>query len=230
MEILVVNMWYWRKENYEGLLSFAQEIESNSELADYAKYCVLREKGLRKEAFSNLNRFIGSAVTWPLSKRYAFVDLLFTVQHGNSNIYDLMPQPLLKRLVEPTLQQWVQANPEDPSGYRWLGDEENWRIALSLDENDQISLVRLVERLIYNSYFSTHHLPDGYIGNPSEDMMELNEALGLLPKIQDQSLKDKLARELGDYKELVENYLQYSKSRFVGSFERWADLYSKRCS
>jgi hypothetical protein len=222
-------MWYWRKENYEGLLGFANQIADEPELSDYANYCNLREKGLRKEAFISLNKFIESTRKWSLQQRYKFVDLIFQVEFENTGVYDLVPHPLNKFLFEPTLAEWVQVNPDDPSVYRWLGGENNWRKALLLDENDQVSLFRLVKRLIYNSYFSTHHLPEGYIGNPSEDMMELYEAQGLMHKIKDPDVQTAFLVELDNYKELVGNYLEFQKSNYVGNFGSWAILLGKRC-
>ncbi len=215
-------MWYWRKGNYEGLLNFAEKIQDDPDLDLYAKYCSLREKGLRKQAFQNLNNFISSALNWSLEKRFHFVDSLLNVLNENEDIYDLIPQPLDSRIVQPTLLGWVKVNPDDPSGYRWLGEEDNWRKALLLDNTEQISRIRLIKRLIYCSYFSTHHLPEGYIGNTSEDLMGLNEAQGLLTGLLDQTLQSEFCNEINHYRDLVQSYYDYERSKESVRFETWA--------
>lgn len=215
-------MWYWRKGNYEGLLNFAEKIQDDPDLYLYAKYCFLREKGLRKQAFQDLNNFISSALNWPLEKRFHFVDSLLHLLNENEDIYDLIPQPLDSRIVQPTLLEWVKVNPNDPSGYRWLGEEDNWRKALLLDNTEQISRIRLIKRLIYCSYFSTHHLPEGYIGNTSEDLMGLNEAQGLLTGLSDQTLQSEFCNEINHYQDLVQSYYDYERSKESVRFETWA--------
>jgi hypothetical protein len=215
-------MWYWRKGNHEGLLNFAEKIQNEPDLDLYAKYCFLREKGLRKQAFQNLNNFISSALSWSLEKRFQFVDSLHHVLNENEEIYDLIPQPLDNRIVQPTLLEWIKVNPDDPSGYRWLGEENNWRKALLLNSSEQISRIRLIKRLIYCSYFSTHHLPEGYIGNPSEDLMGLNEAQGLLSGMLDQTQKNEFIQEINHYRDLVQSYYDYERSKESVSFETWA--------
>jgi len=189
-------MWYWRQDNYEGLLNFAEKIQNIPDLELYAKYCLLREKGLRKKAFQDLNNFITFALSWSLEKRFYFVDSLLHVLNESEGVYDLIPQPLDSRIVQPTLSEWIKANPDDPSGYRWIGGEDNWRKALVLDNSEQISRVRLINHLIYHSYFSTHHLPEGYIGNPSEDLIGLNEAQDLLAGLFDKTLLYKFSKEI----------------------------------
>lgn len=222
-------MWYWRKGNYKGLLSFAEEIQDDLDLDSYAKYCIKREKGLRKQAFQDLNNFISSALGWPLEKRFQFVDLLLHVLNENNDIYDLIPQPLDSRIVQPTLLEWIKVNPDDPASYRWLGKEDNWRKALMLDRSEQISRIRLIKHLIYCSYFSTHHLPEGYIGNPSEDLMGLNEAKGLLTELSDQVLQNKLLNEINHYRALVKSYYDYEQSKSKTSFEKWANDNKRIC-
>lgn len=221
-------MWYWRQKNYEGLLDIANAVEGNANLFLYAEYCRLRERGLRRDAFLVLNEFIELANTWDLEMRYRFVDDLYHLCEQNPEVYDLMPHPINRNLLEPTLQDWVKENPNDPSVYRWLSGVENWRKSIALDETEQISRVRLVKHLIYNAYFSTHHLPEGYIGNPAEDLMGLNEASALVTNVENTALVEIFRTEIKDYRELIHSYQEYRKSSYVGSFEAWTELYKRR--
>ena len=42
-------MYYWNKDNFEGLLEIAEEFKSRSGYDLFAEYCLLREKGLKKQ-------------------------------------------------------------------------------------------------------------------------------------------------------------------------------------
>ena len=204
-------------------------MEDDSDLDLYAQYCVLREKGLRKQAFKQLNAFIEIAKDWGLNQRYEFVERLYLIQDNNRNRYDLIPHPLYSVIVEPTVVAWVKENPSDPSGYRWLGGRENWRKAILLNKEEQIARVRLIEQIIYYAYFSTHHLPEGFIGSPSEELLGLNEANILLDGLENDKLKIKFSDEIKDCMELIQAYREYEKSTYVGTFEAWANLYDRRC-
>lgn len=201
------------------MLGFAQAIAEDRDLALFRQYCMCREKGLRKEGFKHLAEFMQVAEQWPLEKRFAFVDSLCHFQDRHDFVHGLVPQNMYDRLVEPTLQAWIAAHPEDPAGYRWLGGEENWRKAIMVDANEQIARLRLIRKLIYNAYFATHHFPDGYIGNPREDMMGLEEAeglyLGLTVANQD------ILKSIAEYRELIQSYLDYRAAGSRESFAQW---------
>ncbi len=214
-------MWYWGQENFEGMLEFAQAIAHDRDLALFGQYCMCREKGLRKEGFRHLGEFMQIAAPWPLAKRFAFVDSLYHFLERHEFVHSLIPQIMYDRLVEPTLQEWIAAYPEDPAGYRWLGGVENWRKAVIADANEQIARLKLIRRLIYQAYFSTHHLPDGYIGYPSEDMMGLDEAEGLYRGLTEAD--PKLLRSIGDYRELIQSYMDYKAAGSGEGFAPWAE-------
>ena len=222
-------MYYWRKNNYEGLLEVASSLEDETELHLYAQYCRLRENGLRKQALSQLKEFIEIAELWNINQRYEFVDRLYWIKENNSEIYDLIPHPLHVAIVEPTIAEWIEENPTDPSGYRWLGGIEGWRKAISLDSAEQISRVRLIKIIIYNSHYATHHLPECFIGKPAEELMGLNEAIVLLDGLTNQEQKAEFREKIKDCRELISAYQDYQNSTYVGTFESWAELYDRRC-
>lgn len=51
-------MYYWNRDNFEGLLSVADVLSKNEHYSFFVYYCRLREKGLRKEALQKLEQFI----------------------------------------------------------------------------------------------------------------------------------------------------------------------------
>lgn len=217
-------MWYWNSESFEGLKSVYDNLKGNPKYLNYANYCKFKEQGLRKQAFNFLNEFISSAVNWDLKERYCFVEILMNILNSNPHIHGLIPQPLDTKLVQLTLHEWIKENESDPSGYRWLGGEDNWRKALTLDPQDKISEKRLIKRIIYNVYFSTHHMPDGYIGDAKEDMKEISEVEALILNLDNDEEKIKYINELQGYKPWVICYLKYLESGFTGYFRDWYKL------
>lgn len=71
---------------------------------EYADYCFNREKGLRRAAIRHLDNFLDIANRWTIDQKIEFVTFLYThfeqVQNAD---YAALPQPLSRKLVEPTL-------------------------------------------------------------------------------------------------------------------------------
>ena len=57
------------KEQNTALLAVGNAALANEDWADYADYCFSIEKGLRKQAFTYLNKFLKSAETWTPDKK-----------------------------------------------------------------------------------------------------------------------------------------------------------------
>ena len=62
-----------------------------------------------------------------------------------------------------------------------------------------------------------------------QDLMDLNEANGLLDDFNCEKLKSEFHTEITDYRELILSYQDYMNSTYVGTFKSWADLYNRRC-
>jgi hypothetical protein len=61
------------------LLELAAEASKSPEWADYTAFCVSRERGLRREAFRALERFIASLESTPFYERQRFVSWLMHI-------------------------------------------------------------------------------------------------------------------------------------------------------
>ena len=107
-------MYYWNKDNFEGLEAIARSLQESTDVKDFSDYCRFRAEGLRKQAFEALSRFLFQALNWEFEKRRDFVDWLLTAQYNNPKIHQLIPHPLMEKLVEPTLNEWIQCQPESP--------------------------------------------------------------------------------------------------------------------
>ena len=74
-------MYYWNKDNFEGLEAIARSLQESTDVKDFSDYCRLRAEGLRKQAFEALSRFLLQALNWEFEKRRDFVDWLLAAQY-----------------------------------------------------------------------------------------------------------------------------------------------------
>ena len=64
------------KDQNIALLTVGNSALKNTDWADYANYCFEREKGLRKEAFKHLDKFLKSTEDWTIHRKIEFVQFL----------------------------------------------------------------------------------------------------------------------------------------------------------
>jgi hypothetical protein len=173
-------MWYWRGENFRGLSEVIQLLADDADLAEYVEYLRLRERGLRKDAFDHLDRFITAARSWSFGRRCDLVNWLMHLHHDRPSVPDMIPTPLSRELIVPTLDEWTVLEPTNPVPWRWHGGTDNLRRAVALDPNERIARAELANRLLYEVGYAVHELPHGYIGSPFEDTKKLDEVESLL--------------------------------------------------
>lgn len=130
--------------------------------------------------------------------------------------YGPFPQPLSERLVKPTLLAWCATETADARPFRWYGryyrDRDYLLKALEIAPDDDVARETLLSWWLYAIYYAVHHLPDGYIGNPADDL-----TLGELIRehISQLTSSDRRAywtMELEEDLELVRNYAQWHDS------------------
>ena len=132
------------KGQNKALLTVGNEALKNADWADYAKYCFDREKGLRKEAFKHLDKFLKSTEAWNLEKKIDFVKFLFPFfENLEEADYGPFPQPLSDKLVKPTLTTWCDKEQIDNNPFRWFGkyyrSEEHLFKALEINPTDDLA-------------------------------------------------------------------------------------------
>lgn len=162
-------------EQNQALITVGKAAAPYPAWADYAAYCFAREQGLRRAAFRHLAAFLTQAEQWTLDQRIAFVSFLFPFfETVDSADYGPFPQPLSERLVKPTLHEWCALAPADGRPFRWFGRYYRDRVyllrALELDPADDTARETLLGWWLYSLYYAVHHLPDGYIGNPADEL------------------------------------------------------------
>ena len=231
-------MWYERQRSSEGLNTAAREAESLEGLSGFADYCRLREKGLRRESFAALRRFLDEARGWPWDKRTRFVDWVLTFQRGHPAAHELMSEPLMSGLVLPTLEEWCAREPGNPVAWRWRGsfsqDEPSEAAllrAIELDPREQIARELLIDRRLWRLDYCVHELPQGFLGNAEEALTDLSEVERLVEGLDpSHGPRPEYAKELLEYRELIQSYLDFKRSGSPFQFAQWADANGRRKS
>jgi len=176
-------MLHWRSDYFENLRRVASLARTIPEWSAYASFCEQYEQGLRQDAFVRLERFIEYMEKAPLSERRRFVSWLLPRVDGVEGKHMLAPHPLSNRIIQPTLCEWIVAEPERAEPHLWLGDYDNLKHALTLKPDDNVIRRKLVACILNRVDWATHELPTGYIGEPSEDLAAQDEAEGLIEKL-----------------------------------------------
>ncbi|PXV61216.1 hypothetical protein CLV62_12549 [Dysgonomonas alginatilytica] len=211
----------------EALLILANSTKEKVEWAEYANYCSDREKGLRKTAFEHLNTFIKDAQKWVLTQRIEFVSYIFpyfeTVQDAD---YGGFPQPLSEKVIKPTLEEWCALENEDNRPFRWYGkyykSEDHLFKALELNPLDDMARSTIISWWSYQIYYSVHHLPDYYIGDPYEDILLSNKIKEQINLLNDGKVKLRLEKALEEDLELVRNYIEWKELGHL-DFDKWGE-------
>lgn len=204
----------------------------NDRLDDYPlfkKFCVLKEKGLRKESFKALSSFIDEANKWGKDKKMNFACWLFTLFEVSDNIHHLLVHPLEENLLKPILEEWIKNNPEEPRPYRWYGlflqtekCIDYLKNAIELGgRSEQLSFLKLIDINLYSLWYSFHHISeDLYLGNIEKDSILITKLQQLNDKLECQQTKKDNDEEINYYRELLNDWMIF-KNEQEKDFINW---------
>lgn len=172
------SMLSWRDEEFAALRRTAAATAGR--WPDYSEYCRLRERGERGRALAALERFLTVVVALDFSVRRDRVVWLFEQDTALGRYWELTPwrstsmlcpRPLHDRLIDPTLQEWIEREPTVAQPRLMVGIVEALRAAYDLDPtNDEVGH-RLLRRYEGIFDFYLHEMPQGYLGGqPREDL------------------------------------------------------------
>jgi len=210
-----------------ALLIVGAHASRNENWIEYVQYCFDREKGLRKEAFSHLNEFLSLSQSWTTKQKIEFLQFLLplseTIQDAD---YGPLPQPLSERLIKPTLEEWCLSETKNSDPFRWYGryyrSVEHINKALEIDPQDDKARQILLEWGTYQLYFSVHHLPEGFIGNLTENLELIETVREQINQLTEPELQEFWTKELEKYAELIQNYAEWEKSGHP-DLEKWGE-------
>ncbi|MBO9707555.1 MAG: hypothetical protein J7521_05030 [Caulobacter sp.] len=173
--------------------ALAQDAAERPAWSLFAEYCRLRGEGLRSEALKALDAFIAEAVVWPLAERVAFsVWVGEQRQAYRGQPEAVLPVPLFRLLVRPTLEAWAEASPGDPWPPLWLArlssGGSTWHapaapfLAQALARDPDFAPARLdfVLEVMRGVSYSQHELPELYLGDAAQDLADLTMAEAFL--------------------------------------------------
>jgi hypothetical protein len=190
-----------------------------------ARYCELRERGLRREAFAALQGFLGSTAALEPGAQRQLVLRVLAAHARAPEAHQFLSQPLLAGLVEPVLRAWCAEQPSDPVPAAalglLLGERELLERALALEPADDRVRARLVSQLLGEVDFATHHLSESsFIGEPAAAAAVLEAAESLMQGAADAAHFDALRSELAELRRLLRDWAEYSACP-EGSFPDW---------
>ncbi len=200
-------MWHWRDEYFKTLRDVSAGAARSPEWYEYARFCSEYECGLRREAFTTLDRFILRLEREGFSERRRFVSWLLNTTNGVQGQHMALPHPLRVRIIEPTLIEWTAVEPTCSEPHRWLGGYEHLQSALEIDASDEIARRKLVSLILGSGDYSTHELPSGYIGDPHQDLAALAEANELASSLSSEIERKQFAEEIEQQRLLIQTYL-----------------------
>jgi hypothetical protein len=201
-------MHYWREGYFETLRKAAADaVRESASWQDYADFCLEYERGLRSQAFLILERFISRMELEHFMERRHFVSWLMKTSYRQDGRHMLLPYPLSRRIVEPTLLEWTVVEPSDSEPHRWIGGLEHLEQAIELDPGDSIALRELVILLLSQVSYETQELPFGYLGSTSEGLAALSRAEALLPRLANEEDRAAYAADIADGRYAIQEYL-----------------------
>jgi len=220
-----VGILYWNQQNFEGLATIAGQAMGRPHLKEFGVYCQLRSSGLRKKALNSLRTFLSAARSLTFDERKEIVCWLLETQLRAPNVHQLLPQPLIAELIEPTLSEWVLSFPGDGAAHRWCGyishDANALQKAIAIDETDSVARWLLIAQVMKNVDFATHHLVESlFVGREADVLTDLGELAHHLAMLPQGSLREGLESRFRDQRQLVDDWIEY-KAAPQGSFPEW---------
>ena len=217
--------YYWNKSNFEGLTALASALRADPRLERLAKYCELREKGLRREAFAQLDAFLTEAASWDIPVQRALAVRVLETGWNAHDVHQFFTEPLRKRFLERVLEEWraAEAGNHVPVGHLGLLQRDRALLAEALRLNSRDDRVRgtLASMLLYDVWYATHHLDEGsFIGSEDDASASLTEAASILAGVEDPSSVQNLNQELEDYTALLSDWKEYQRAP-EGTFPDW---------
>lgn len=188
---------------------------TNKNYPMFADYCNYLDKGLRKDALNCLDRFLDNANNWNYITKATFCETIFSVSLTTDNVLDfVLTTNLAEKLIMPTLLEMTTQEPNNYLAFKWYGqyfrDITFIKKANELNPSDNSIKLILLNRLENELWLSTHHLPDGYLGDIEEDEDNLKLAFLLLDSL-DTKMTDDFLNRFTDYKNAINEYKSKDK-------------------
>ncbi len=219
-------MYFWNKDNFEGLKQIGEHYASHPNLSFYGEYCLSKEKGLKKAANQATQHLLSHLNQLPLAtQRQLGLELSYLYIKHSGVSHQMMPYPL-SMYLQNLLAEWAKSEPENvdilfAAGYL-CGNYAFFEKVLTIDPNHQMSLTRLLNAEIDQVDFQTHHLDEGaFIGKVDDAIDCLQQAKNRIDKLKDEHYKSSYLAEYRYYKELLDAWIAFSQETTNDNFVDW---------
>lgn len=199
-------MHFWAEDYFKTLKDVAAGARAVPEWADYAAFCEEYERGLRRKAFTILERFMSYLERASFAERRRFVSWLSRRADRREGRNRLIPHPLQVRVVEPTLIEWTVVEPHCSEPHLWLGGYDHVKRAFELEPDSQLARRKLIILVWARVDFESYEL--GHLGNIDKDLAILSEVEELLDGLSNEEDRLSLAADLAEDRRLIKEHLR----------------------
>lgn len=231
-------MYYWNKDNFEGLLGIGNSFKEEDGFELFAEYCFLKEKGLKKQAVKVIKDYVNHLKKLDLNKQRDVCVRLAELAFWNSDIHQLLSHPLQVYITD-IFSGWCSNKAPDAPytllGYM-TGENECFLQALQFNPNDQIALYRLAISAIDNVDYQLHHVSESlFLGDECNALSQLAEAKSFFNRMEVSKFKEFLTKEIKDSEELLTDWICYKEQVDNAditsmSFPKWCEVNNKTYS
>ena len=223
-------MHYWNQEYYETLRAVGEAYASRDGFQNYAQYCLLKERGLNKDAVKSANVFVADLNDLSCDRQRDIVSELAELDFRNNNITSLLPHPI-KVFMEATLRDWVEAEPECTIAFRWLGfltrNIEILEKAHKLDPSDEIVASRIAWWELDDIHYQTHELGRSlFVGKIGDAKNSLARVKILIDGLLSSDIRDPLLKEFSYYSCVASAWCRFKKQTIELDFLEWCSRYN----
>ena len=141
-------MYYWNEDNFKGLKEIGEKYSTKLGYEAFSNYCLLKEKGLRKQAHIAIEDFISLTQSKSIGEQREIAKELVSLSYYNKDIHQLIPQQLHQFLIT-ILKEWAEKETDNVIPHRWLGylcrDLDSYEKAIKISPIDEISIIELAK-------------------------------------------------------------------------------------
>lgn len=210
--------------------------ESNhkTEWKTFVTYCKKREKGLRNKAFTELETFLIQTNEWTITQKIDFIYYLFPIIESCDIDYQVViPHPLDKQLIQPTLKKWCEYEKLNSNPFRWYGkyfdSEKHLEKAVNLNPSDDLARIAILGLWLPKIRFSIPILPNGFRGNILEDDKIVDKITNHLLNLKNPDSRNYWQNAYKNEIEIINNYHLWQASGYKDLFV-WGKEFNKRVS
>lgn len=160
---------------------------------------------MRKAALKQVDDLLSILQPLPLERQRCLASLFCRETEGEAG-HRLLPDPLMRKFIVPTIDQWKKDEPNNPEPLRWTGILNDLIRAVEIDPSCDQTRQRLISKILGFVGYWTHELPVGYLGTIDEDYELLKIARREANLLREQELRDRCLQAIDREKDEIDRY------------------------